>query len=117
MNYWNRALCSVTRRKGKSIILFAVIFILGNVIAGSIAIQQSSANVEKKIKNDLGAMVTVELDFDKMMEEGQSFSPGTLKEETIKQLGKSTYVKDFDYNVKTTLFVKKSKPMNRKILV
>ncbi|MBO0470572.1 ABC transporter permease [Enterococcus sp. DIV0242_7C1] len=109
MNYWNRALCSVTRRKGKSIILFAVIFILGNVIAGSIAIQQSSANVEKKIKNDLGAMVTVELDFDKMMEEGQSFSPGTLKEETIKQLGKSTYVKDFDYNVKTTLFVKKIK--------
>ncbi|MCA5012244.1 MULTISPECIES: ABC transporter permease [unclassified Enterococcus] len=109
MNYWNRALCSVTRRKGKSIILFAVIFILGNIIAGSIAIQQSSANVEKKIKNDLGAMVTVELDFDKMMEEGQSFSPGTLKEETIKQLGKSTYVKDFDYNVKTTLFVKKIK--------
>jgi putative ABC transport system permease protein len=109
MNYWNRALCSVTRRKGKSIILFAVIFILGNVIAGSIAIQQSSANVEKKIKNDLGATVTIDMDFDKMMEEGQSYSPDPLKEEVIKQLGKSAYVKNFDYNVKTSLFVKKIK--------
>lgn len=109
MNYWNRALCSVTRRKGKSIILFAVIFILGNVIAGSIAIQQSTANVEKKIKNDLGATVSVELDYQKMMEEGQSFTPSALKVEDIKKLGESTYVKEFDYNIKTNLFVKKTK--------
>lgn len=109
MNYWNRALCSVTRRKGKSVILFAVIFILGNVIAGSIAIQQSTANVEKKIKHDLGATVSVDLDYQKMMDEGQSFSPGALKVEDIKKLGESTYVKEFDYNVKTSLFVKKIK--------
>ncbi|MBO0422915.1 ABC transporter permease [Enterococcus plantarum] len=109
MNYWNRALCSVTRRKGKSIILFAVIFILGNVIAGSIAIQQSTANVEKKIKHDLGATVSVELDYQKMMDEGQSFSPSTLKVEDVKKLGQSSYVKEFDYNVKTNFFVKKIK--------
>ncbi|MGX7150663.1 ABC transporter permease [Enterococcus ureasiticus] len=109
MNYWNRALCSVVRRKGKSVILFAVIFILGNVIAGSIAIQKSTANVEKKIKHDLGATVSVEMDYEKMMEEGQSFSPTALKVDEVKKLGKSTYVKEFDYNVKTTLFVKKIK--------
>lgn len=109
MNYFNRALCSVTRRKGKSIILLAVIFILGNVIAGSIAIQQSTANVEKKIKHDLGATVSMELDYQKVMDEGESFSPSTLKVENIKKLGTSTYVKEFDYNVKTSLFVKKIK--------
>ncbi|WP_086314207.1 hypothetical protein A5821_001805 [Enterococcus sp. 7F3_DIV0205] len=109
MNYWNRALCSVTRRKGKSVILFAVIFILGNVIAGSIAIQQSTANVEKKIKHDLGATVSVDLDYQKMMDEGQSFSPSALKVDDIKKLGESSYVKEFDYNVKTSLFVKKIK--------
>lgn len=109
MNYWNRALCSVTRRKGKSIILFAVILILGNVIAGAIAIQQSTANVEKKIKHDLGATVSVELDYQKMMDEGQSFSPTALKVEDVKKLGKSAYVKEFDYNVKTSLFVDKIK--------
>lgn len=109
MNYWNRALCSVVRRKGKSVILFAVIFILGNVIAGSIAIQQSTANVEKKIKHDLGATVSVEMDYQKMMDEGQSFSPSALKVDDIKKMGKSPYVKEFDYNVKTSLFVKKIK--------
>lgn len=109
MNYWNRALCSVMRRKGKSIILFAVIFILGNVIAGSIAIQQSTANVEKKIKHDLGATVSAELDYQKMMDEGQSFSPSALKVEAVKKMGESSYVKEFDYNVKTNLFVKKIK--------
>ncbi|MBO0438764.1 ABC transporter permease [Candidatus Enterococcus ikei] len=109
MNYWNRALCSVVRRKGKSVILFAVIFILGNVIAGSIAIQQSTANVEKKIKHDLGATVSVEMDYQKMMDEGKSFSPSALKVEDIKKMGESPYVKEFDYNVKTSLFVKKIK--------
>ncbi|WP_207694686.1 hypothetical protein DOK67_0000484 [Enterococcus sp. DIV0212c] len=109
MNYWNRALCSVVRRKGKSVILFAVIFILGNVIAGSIAIQQSTANVEKKIKHDLGATVSVEMDYQKMMDEGQSFSPSALKVDDIKKMGESPYVKEFDYNVKTSLFVKKIK--------
>lgn len=48
MNYWKRAKSSIFRSKGKSLILFAVIFVLGNVIAGAIAIQQSTANVEKK---------------------------------------------------------------------
>ncbi|EOH93984.1 hypothetical protein UAW_02405 [Enterococcus haemoperoxidus ATCC BAA-382] len=109
MNYWNRALCSVARRKGKSVILFAVIFILGNVIAGSIAIQQSTANVEKKIKHDLGATVSVEMDYQKIMDEGQSSSPSALKVEDIKKMGESTYVKEFDYNVQTNLFVKKIK--------
>lgn len=45
MNFWQRALKSVTRRKGKSFILFLVIFILGNVIAGAVAVQQSTMNV------------------------------------------------------------------------
>ncbi|MBO0444891.1 hypothetical protein IGJ55_000577 [Enterococcus sp. AZ170] len=114
MNYWNRAICSVTRRKGKSVILFAVIFILGNVIAGSIAIQQSTANVEKKIKHDLGATVSVDFDYQKMMDEGETVSPTSLKVEDMKKLGESTYVKEFDYNVKSSLIVKKIKTYEMK---
>lgn len=114
MNYWNRALCSVTRRKGKSVILFAVIFILGNVIAGSIAIQQSTANVEKKIKHDLGATVSVDFDYQKMMDEGKTSTPPSLKVEDIKKMGESPYVKEFDYNVKSSLVVKKIKTYEMK---
>ncbi|MEG0255667.1 MAG: ABC transporter permease, partial [Vagococcus sp.] len=49
MNFFKRAMASVTRRKGKSIILFAVIFILGNVMAGAIAIDQGTKSVEDTI--------------------------------------------------------------------
>jgi putative ABC transport system permease protein len=39
MNFFNRAIRSVTRQKSKSLILFAVIFVLGNILAGSVIIQ------------------------------------------------------------------------------
>lgn len=64
MNFWRRALKSITRRKGKSVILFLVIFILGNVIAGAVAIQQSTVNVEKATKAKMGAKVTLDVDYE-----------------------------------------------------
>ncbi|MGC6768103.1 ABC transporter permease [Enterococcus sp. LJL51] len=112
MNYFQRAIRSVTRRKGKSIILFAVIFILGNVIAGAIAIQQSTQNVEKKIKSELGATATVDLDYEKIMAEnpGNSFqAPTGLSEEEIKKIGSSPYVKEYDYSTGGYIQVKNLK--------
>ncbi|MEI5995537.1 ABC transporter permease [Candidatus Enterococcus mansonii] len=100
MNFIKRALCSVTRKKGKSFILFAVIFVLGNVIAGSIAIQQSTQNVEKNIKKQLGATATIEIDYEnnqeEVMEAGSDLE--ALKVDLIKKVGESPYVKYYDYN-------------------
>ncbi|MGX2943982.1 ABC transporter permease [Enterococcus alishanensis] len=118
MNYLKRAWYSVSRRKGKSFILFTVVFVLGNVIAGAIAIQQSTGNVEKKMKQQLGATVSAEMDIDKLMEEGDgtaSFTgPAPLKEETIKQIGSSSYVKDYDYSYSGYLTVDKFKTYQMK---
>ncbi|MFD2387412.1 ABC transporter permease [Enterococcus rivorum] len=113
MNFVRRALCSVTRKKGKSLILFAVIFVLGNVIAGAIAIQQSTENVEKSVKKQLGGMATVEIDYEKfqdelMKEENQKeLKPLELK--TIKKIGDSPYVKYYDYNASGWISSKKLK--------
>ncbi|MGM0168363.1 hypothetical protein IGI39_004118 [Enterococcus sp. AZ135] len=114
MNYWKRAKSSIFRTKGKSLILFAVIFVLGNVIAGAIAIQQSTTNVEKKMKQQLGATVSAEPDLNKLLEqnesgEGQSMKLEGLKEATIKKMGASPYVKDYDYSYLAYLNVKKFK--------
>jgi len=114
MNYWKRAKNSIFRTKGKSLILFAVIFVLGNVIAGAIAIQQSTTNVEKKMKQQLGATVSAEPDLNKLLEqnesgEGQSMKLEGLKEATIKKMGASPYVKDYDYSYLAYLNVKKFK--------
>ena len=115
MNYWKRAENSILRTKGKSLILFAVIFVLGNVIAGAIAIQQSTTNVEKKMKQELGATVSAEPDLNKILKQNEngemqvSSQNERLKEETIKKMGASPYVKDYDYSYMAYLYVKKFK--------
>lgn len=120
MNYWKRAKNSIFRTKGKSVILFAVIFVLGNVIAGAIAIQQSTGNVEKKMKQQLGATVSAEPDLNKLLEQNENGEvqsmtrPDNLKEETIKKMGASPYVKDYDYSYMAYLNVKKFKTYEMK---
>lgn len=107
MNFIKRGLLSITRKKGKALILLAVIFILGNVISGSISIQQATGNVEKSIKEKLGAAATVELDYEALEnmdeEEQMSIEIADLDLELIKQIGEISYVKYYDYNMSTWL--------------
>ncbi len=104
MNFWQRALKSITRRKGKSFILFLVLFILGNVIAGAVAIQQSTANVgETKRKN----VATVEMDWEGFEKDHadasdeersqEDFYPKPPALDVYEQIGQLSYVKYFDY--------------------
>ena len=72
MNFIKRGLLGITRKKGKSLILLAVIFILGNIMSGAISIQQATGNVEKSIKERLGASATLQMDweeFEKLSEQ------------------------------------------------
>ncbi|SFL38270.1 putative ABC transport system permease protein [Gracilibacillus orientalis] len=107
MNFLKRGLLSITRRKGKSLILLAVLFILGNVIAGAISISQATANVEESIKDKLGTAATVELDYEELesMDESEmmNFEIQNLDEELINQIGELPYVKYYDYNTTTYL--------------
>lgn len=113
MNYMKRAWLSVTRKRGKSAILFAVILILGNVIAGAIAVNQSTQNVEKQIKNQLGSLATIEIDYEKLAnsEGGTSMEEiQPLSEELIKQIGERSEVKQYDYLREAMIAVDKFKP-------
>jgi putative ABC transport system permease protein len=98
VNYLKRAWLSVTRKPGKSAILFGVILILGNVIAGAIAINQSTQNVEKQIKNQLGSFAKIELDYEMLSSnDGLNTEIKPLSEELIQQIGARSQVKKFDY--------------------
>ncbi|GIO22770.1 ABC transporter permease [Oceanobacillus sp. J11TS1] len=105
MNFIKRAFLGITRKKGKSLILLAVIFILGNLISGAISIQQATGNVESTIKERLGTAATVDMDYeawDKMSEEElETFEPEMLDIDLIKQIGDLSYVKYYDYNMTT----------------
>lgn len=114
MNYMKRAWLSVTRKRGKSAILFAVILILGNVIAGAIAVNQSTQNVEKQIKNQLGSLATIDIDYESLMansEGGASMEEiQPLPEELIKQIGERSEVKQYDYLREASIAVENFKP-------
>lgn len=107
MNFIKRGFLGITRNKGKSLILLAVIFILGNLISGAISIQQATSNVESSIKERLGAAATVEIDYEKL----DALSEAELMEteikdidiDLIKQIGELSYVKYYDYNMSTSL--------------
>ena len=108
MKFWQRALKSVTRRKGRSFILFLVIFILGNVIAGAVAIEQSTRNVEEETKKQMGTQATIEMDYEAfdqdMQKNPEKFEgdmelqkPPSLKE--YEAVGGLPYVKYYDLSV------------------
>ncbi|WP_096186035.1 ABC transporter permease [Evansella halocellulosilytica] len=107
MNFFKRGLLNITRKKGKSIILLAIILILGNLIAGAISIQQATDNVETTIKERMGTAATLELDYDAISNMSDSemmefeFSPLDL--DLIKQVGELDYVKYYDFSTSTYL--------------
>lgn len=113
MNFLKRALASVTRRKGKSIILFAVVFILGNVIAGAISIQQATVSVEKNIKSQLGGTATIVVDHEKFEKDSADNSeleyPGSVSVKEMENIGNLNYVKYYDYTTPGHFGVRKFK--------
>ncbi|GCF95578.1 ABC transporter permease [Enterococcus florum] len=107
MDFKQRALKSITRRKGKTLILFLGIFILGNVIAGAVSIQQSTVNVEKETKRKMGAVASIDMDYEKY-EKAMTDSPDileTLKHPTGKdyeKISKLSSVKRYDLFINAT---------------
>ena len=104
MNYIKRALLSISRKKSKSLLLFAIIFILGNVMAGAVAIRQGADNVERNIKSQLGAVVTIDIDqaaVDEAMRDdptGMNFQwPEPPTVDLLQAISRSAYVKSYDF--------------------
>lgn len=99
MNFVKRGLISVVRRKAKSIILLILIFILGNVIAGAISIEQAVKNTEENIRKQIGGVATIEIDYEQLPRD-YDFDYNSIEyinKDTIMRIGELPYVRDFDY--------------------
>ncbi|EUJ37654.1 ABC transporter permease [Brochothrix campestris] len=105
MNFFKRALTSISRKKGKSLLLFAIVFILGNVIAGAVSISQATNKVEQTVKNQLGAQATIDLSKEKMKqlmdasEDEEVDYPKPPSKDVITKIGQLDTVKYYDYNI------------------
>ena len=102
MNFLKRAIISIKRRPGKTIILLLLVFILGNIISGAISVQQAVENTESNLRRNLPAVVTIEQDWDSMMvherDTGEWPITDSLTPEILRRIGELPYVQDFDYS-------------------
>jgi putative ABC transport system permease protein len=106
MNFAKRAVLSITRRPGKSLILFLVIFIIGNLIAGTVAVRQAITQSEEMAKQSLGANVSLGMDDQALMEawnRGEEPVIENLSAEAIEELGQRPEVRSFDYTLSSYL--------------
>jgi putative ABC transport system permease protein len=106
MNFAKRAVLSITRRPGKSLILFLVIFIIGNLIAGTVAVRQAITQSEEMAKQLMGANVSLGLDDQKLMEaynRNEDPEINNLSAALIEELGQRPEVRSFDYSLSAYL--------------
>lgn len=101
MNFIKRAILSMKKRIGTSLILMAVFLIVTNLVLAGFAIQNTSKKAADSARKKLGADVTLGLDFDKLVkqarETGERPNPPQLNTKETDQLAKSKYVKDYNY--------------------
>ena len=101
MNFIKRAILSMKKRIGTSLILIAVFLIVTNLVLAGFAIQNASKKAADAARKKLGADVTLGLDFDKLgqqaRETGEMPKPPKLNTKEADQLAKSKHVKDYNY--------------------
>jgi len=62
MKFWDRTMLSMRRKSGKTLTLFILIFILGNLISGAMSIQRAVQNTEEALRLRLPAVATIMFD-------------------------------------------------------
>ena len=93
MNVLKRGFLSIIRRPGKSLILFAAVFILGNLIAGAISITRAVDNMENMVRSQLSPAVMIE-----MNRAGDPID-SMLSEEAINKIGGLPQVDYYNYTI------------------
>lgn len=105
MNFMKRAILSMKKRVGTSLILMAVFLIVTNLVLAGFTIQNASKKAADAARKKLGADVTLSLDFDKLgqqaRETGEIPNPPKLNTKEADQLANSKYVKDYNYITNT----------------
>ncbi|MFV0394792.1 MAG: ABC transporter permease [Coprobacillaceae bacterium] len=112
MNYLKRGFLSIIRKPMKSGILFLVVFILGNLMSGSVSIKKTLNKTEENINQNLKPIATVQIDWDTLEknydpekdEEYPTAKP--IDEEGIKNIGALEYVEYYDYSMSWSMHSK-----------
>ena len=106
MNFLKRAVTSVVRRPGKSIILLLLVFVLGSIISGALSVTRAVGNTEANLRRNMRPIVSIEHDWEAFWSDldasGESFvEPDGITPDMVREVGALPYVSHFDFSVMT----------------
>lgn len=90
MKFYNRAIASIIAQPAKSLVLFLVSFILGTGIIMSFLIKSAINESTQYMLSRSNTAVTISM-------------PKEMYEKVVKEIGNSSYVKYFDYNINSNV--------------
>lgn len=101
MKQFKRARVSIIRQPSKSLILFAIIVILGIFSSGAITISQAIQNTENNLLRRIPPLATVTVDVDANVEHmnlhGEWPQLQAVTREILEAIGDLSYVREFDF--------------------
>jgi len=109
MNFLKRAKTSILRSPGKSAILLILVFTLGTIIAGALAVEGAVTSTEENLRRNMPAVVSIGIDEQQVMDyirASDSLGMPTitgLTADLIRSIGALPYVRDFNYSIETWL--------------
>lgn len=107
MNFFKRAVVSVTRRKPKSFILLLIVLILGNIMLSSMLIVQSVDGTRETILKRLPPIVSLDFDFEAFQQETEPGAAGGespwLTFDDLDRIAAAArpYIKSYDFSFRT----------------
>jgi len=113
MNVFKRAVLTIKRQPGKSIILFSIVFILGVALSGAILTRNAILATEERLMMQTPALATIELNLETAAEEmgvkirelGGAFRQENQPSvEEISAVGQLPYIRAYDFVMASTLF-------------
>ena len=112
LNILKRALITLNRNKGKSILLVTIIMIISTLVSSSIVVNHALENTDKALRMKLPAVATIHLDGESFSEgqmalfnqTGEWMYPEMVSLEIIRKIGGLPYVRMFDANVTSHSF-------------
>jgi len=109
VSFINRAFVSIFRNFGKTILLLLIVFALGCVISGAIAVSQAVRNTDANISAALPPIVTVDIDNQELDDyvnrtgDWPADLDMNLSHDLLSQIGELPYVERFDYSIQSSL--------------
>jgi len=106
MNFLKRAITSIKRRPGKSLILLLLVTILGAVISGAIAVEGAVNNTENNLRCGMRPIVSFDIDevaLQREMEMSGEERFDLMTIDMVRALGILPYVEHYDYSIMTEM--------------